>query len=440
MAFQNLELDVNRINLISQALCLSEWERFLSLLGNYALELSRQKETQGIPCASRELDKLCELGSLALEKQYPVNRMSEQQCSGVVYLATEFYWGHGGHTPLLFDLIEVEQCPEKELIVTDIWGSLRSGIGQKELLAACSGRINVKMLQGASLIEKTLILRNYLSARRPEKVVLITHQYDVVAYCAVTPSLAERIIWIHHADTFSLGMHIPWYVHVDFNRWAASECAETIGGGVFYWPLVCPDQGLQAKLRGKSDLITCSHGTERKFAGIEQGNRYEDVVCQRLIHREGGHIHVGELSSNRESEIRRSLSDHGLDDTRFITVGKVGSLWEFLRDSKIDLCIASFPVCSPRGLIETKGCGVPILIYEDTINPSRSSRGHAYEDCLSWSSIGEFTAILKGLSGSDLLRQRELARADYENKHTLEALRKACMIPSTFVTRISSVR
>ena len=434
MAFPEIEVDKARAVEIENALNRSDLNRFLSLLSNYALELSFLQKYQGIPCASRALDYLCELGCLALEREYPPPLTIREASDQVVYIATELYWGAGGHTPLLFDLIDADKNPSKELVLTDLHGRLQSGIGAQELTAACSGKINVQCLQANSLLEKTLILKNYLIQKSPKKIVLMTHQFDVVAYCAVTASSATQILWVHHADTFSLGMHIPWYIHIDFNRWAACECAETIGAGVFYWPLVCPDLGAPPRPNSSTKLVTCSHGTNRKFIGEKSGLRYQDILVSRLLARDGLHLHIGDLPEKHESEIRNFLTAHGVDDRRFIAVGRVPSLWEYLKKSEVNLCIASFPVCSPRGLIETKGCGIPILIFEDKEHPSRSSRGHGYENCMTWENTDELIRIIQGFTDEELNRQSGYAREDYQRNHSLLALEQAANIPRSFIT------
>ena len=414
----------------------SMYDDFLGQLCSLACQLSYSRQGQGIQSSSREADNLCGLAARKIGNEFGADADLNGDTQDVsVYIATELYLGRGGHTPLLFDLINADDSSRHELIITDIGGSANSRGNVEAILQHYKSRANTSILIASSFLQKILILRSHLAKLRPRKIVLMTHQYDVVAYCGLTPELADQLIWVHHADTFSLGIHIPWYTHVDLHIFAARKCACARGAGVFYWPLVSEDKGARARLAWKNDdpLVRCSHGTERKFEG-DGILTYEMVVAKRLKLISGTHLHIGDLSDLRRDKIFAELRRSGIDPERFVYIGRVLSLWEYLRSSRIHLCISSHPVCGPRALVETKGCGIPILMFNDRANPSRSSVEFAYKDCLLWEDERSLDQVLSQLSPEILEAQSQLARHDFECRNSIEQLKRQMEIPAFFVS------
>jgi hypothetical protein len=420
---------------LQQALDAQQFEAVLQALAVDAVARAGLATDQGNLTGSAELDRMCAQTATAIAQAHPDPQPAAPVDKDLtIYIATDLYWGHGGHTPLLMDLMKVDKSPRKELLLTVIGGGSKGGAFAQQLTQALPPGVGSQQLTADTLLQKVLILRSYLRAKRPGRVILVTHQYDTVVYCGLTAECAPQIINIYHADTFTLGLHIPWYILVGLHYFVTQSVANAVGRGVFCWPLTAEDQGARpwCAWTPEQPLNTCSHGASRKFEG-HNGLDYEDVVIQRLSLLNGPHYHIGDLSADRLAVMAQRIAASGLDASRFIYVGQVPSLWAYLKQSQIHLCISSFPVCGPKGLVETKGCGIPILMFEDTENLIRSALHFSYEGCLQWRNADELRAELLRITPELLRTQAQDARADYERRHTMQYLGMCATIPDTYV-------
>ncbi|MFG6489456.1 hypothetical protein ACG04R_22450 [Roseateles sp. BYS78W] len=419
---------------LQHVLAQRQFENFLNAMAVYAIQRAYDKEAQGLLTGSSTLDALCCQAAEAIERDDPMPAATAGTDDFTLYIATELYWGKGGHTPLLMDLIKVDRSARRELVLTNINGGPKTSEFKQQLSQALGPSVKAHYLEAESLLEKILILRAYIRAQRPRRIILMTHQHDVVSYCGLTGGSARQIIKVLHADTFSLGLNIPWYMLVTLNAISAQDIANDTGRGVHLWPIAAEDQGMRPwrEWEAGGPLKTCSHGTQRKFDG-QAGLTYADVVAQRLQLLPGEHVHIGDLNEEMLHQIRATIARAGLAAERFSHVGSVPSLWRYLKASDIQLCISSFPVCGPRGLVETKGCGLPVLMYENREHPVRSSLIHAYPGCLHWSTEQELVAAYRALTPAVLREQALLARADYERNHSMEALGTKARIPDNYV-------
>ena len=419
------------------ALATKQYEVFLNNLCIDALQRAYDRDGQGILSGSRELDELCCQAAEAIEAEFPLHASAADDAQDLtLYIATDLFFGRGGHTPLLLDLIKVDQSAQRELILTKTGSAPNSQAFSDQLFNALPAGVKASELQANSLLQKVLILRSYIHARKPRRLILVTHQHDVVAYCAITRRSAEQILYIHHADTFTLGLYIPWYTVVGTNIFGVKAVVEMTGRAMFCWPVASEDHGVRPWPAWGSgqQLNTCSHGTARKFDSGDSALSYADIVLMRLRLHEGLHFHIGEMSEEQRQAMAKAISEAGLDTARFIYVGTVPILWKYLQSSNIHLCISSFPVCSPRGLIETKGCGIPILIFEDVTNPTRSSRHYGYPGCLTWRNINELENVLQQLTPTALEAQSQRARTSFEKSHSFKSLEMHANLSFNYIT------
>lgn len=424
---------------LQKALDEQQFESVLQALAVDAVSRAGVAADQGNLTGIAVLDQMCARAATAIALAYGDAQSDIPVDKGLtIYIATDLYWGHGGHTPLLMDLIKVDKSPRRELLLTVIGGGAKNSEFANQLTQALPDGVGVQQITADTLLQKVLILRSYLRAKRPGRIILITHQYDTVVYCGLTADCAPQIINIHHADTFTLGLHIPWYILVGTNFFFTQMVANAIGRGMFYWPIAAEDQGARpwSEWQVGQPLHTCSHGASRKFEG-SNGLDYEDIVTMRLQMWPGDHYHIGDLGAHRLETLAARLAAAGLDASRFIYVGPVPSLWRYLKQSPVHLCISSFPVCGPKGLVETKGCGIPVLMYEDTQHPTRSSLHFSYANCLHWRDVGELRAALQGLTPDSLRLQAQLSRAGYEKMHSMQRLGECATIPETYVAPIA---
>ncbi len=93
------------------------------------------------------------------------------------------------------------------------------------------------------------------------------------------------------------------------------------------------------------------------------------------------------------------------------------SLWNYLATQPIDVCISSFPIQGFKGLVETMGAGLPILMQESTLTRIHSSPDMVYEDALKWRHPDDFMAALRSLDPASLAVHSRAARRHYERWH-----------------------
>ncbi|QDL54437.1 hypothetical protein [Rhodoferax aquaticus] len=420
---------------LASSLSEKRYEAFLNALCVNSLERAYDPSGQGILNGSSELDNFCCQAAEAIAADFP-HGYSEAggQQDLTIYIATDLFFGRGGHTPLLLDLIKVDCSTQRELILTKTGCLPNSSSFSAQLYEALPSNVKASELQAETLLQKILILREYIHSKNPRRLILVTHQHDVVAYCAVTRRSAAQILYIHHADTLTLGLYIPWYTVVGTNEFGVKAVVNMTGRPMFCWPVASYDHGARPWLEWDQyqGLNTCSHGTPRKFESDGDFD-YGDIVAKRLQMLSGTHFHIGELCSERRQKIEDKLAMAGVNPSRFVYVGSVPILWKYLKKSNIQLCISSYPICSPRGLVETKGCAIPILIFEDTKNPTRSSVAYGYPGCLTWRNIDELDYFFENLTPNILEEQSKIARASFELKHSLRSLEMHANLSSSYI-------
>ncbi|RZL05913.1 MAG: hypothetical protein EOP40_18865 [Rubrivivax sp.] len=263
-------------------------------------------------------------------------------------------------------------------------------------------------------------LQMQLAALKPGLLTLFNHHYDVATVAAAQPGVAREIAYFHHADhDMALGVFLPHALHVDCTNLSHHKCQHYLGvHNPVYWPLVSPDAGVRQGhgFMPNGELLTCSHGSVGKF--MSPGRyAYFDVMQRRLAEVGGSHLHVGMLPDAVLEGFRTRLQAAGVDPARFQYQPPVPGLWAYLRDSRVDLCISSFPIQGAKGLVETQGAGLPVLQNESGLSKHHSTRELVYEEALWWETPDDLIRVLQSLTPELLAEQAVAARRFYERWH-----------------------
>jgi hypothetical protein len=308
-------------------------------------------------------------------------------------LATEVY-STGGHGKVLNQIAETYQS---HVFFTDIFRSITGGRLSLDGLV-CEAALSVNLVLGRNFIKKLKNLMGILQAIKPKGIILLGHHQDVIAEMAgLLYCKGERTIFVHHADHDpAIGASIKRRFHLDFTDLTKTVCEEQ---GV-HTDLISLSAPIPTKIRnhpsGYFRVATC--GTENNFIGENDGIFYLHILRQilsasQLIQ----YFHIGPLSKGNQEIIAKYLSDHGIDSTRFISVGPVTSLANFLHENNIDVFLSPFPIPSYLAITEAQSLGIPV-IYE---SPDRT-RGNPLTGCrsvfssrdLEWDSIDQKPSIL----------------------------------------------
>jgi hypothetical protein len=403
---------------LENLLVAGEWRGVLNGIANQVITVVRDPRAKAVVFGSPELDRLCSAaGAMALQT-LGVSQVANHDSLTVVHIATELYYRQGGHTLALKDVIRAQPDVHHVVLLTNLHDrqlmldKIMSDMDMiSELHVAPPGDVGVKLLW----------LFEQLHRIRPGRLMLFQHHHDVVAIAAAQPHLAADTFYFHHCDSeMALGVYLPHAWHADYSSFMFQLCRDSLGvNKQVYWPLVAQDLGARARtheFKKDGDLTTCSHGSHNKFLAPGQYG-YFDLIIMRLEELAGTHVHIGYLPDNALQSFVGQLQTRGIDIRRFQYVPPVTSLWQYLRDSDVDICISSFPLASYKGLVETMGAGIPILIYQNKISINHSRRDLVYDRALWWDSPDVFIDNLKSLTPEMLAEHAVLARAHYEKWH-----------------------
>ncbi len=394
-----------------------QWRGVLVDITNAVIELVQDPRAKAVVFGSPELDRHCQQAGALAAAALGAAPQTPFDDSLTVYIATELMQGNGGHTLALRDVIHAR--PQGRHVV------LVSNLHDKELALpdlAAGAPIAVQCLSAppGDLAHKALWLMQALRQLRPGRLVLFNHHYDSACIAAAQPEAASQTIYFHHCDhDMALGLYLPHAVHVDCSNVMVERCGGQLGvHDPHYWPLVSADLGARPVGRDfvAGQLTTCSHGSPIKFLSLGR-YAYFDVIERRLRELPGHHLHVGGLPEATLAQFAQRLAAADINPARFEHVPPVPSLWSWLRDSQVDIVISSFPVQGYKGLVETMGAGLPVLMHDSHLSKLHSTPDLVYADALRWRTPDEVMATLRGLDAGSLRAQALAARAHYDSWH-----------------------
>jgi hypothetical protein len=393
------------------------WPNMLLEISNVVIGLLNDARAKGLVFGSAEMDRFCLSAGALCAAQRGVAMPEQHDDSLAVHLATELYDGQGGHSLALKDVIRARPDLRHVVIVTNLH---QRPLPLDKFAQDLGGRVQMVEVPALNLADKLNWLLAQLAALRPGLLTLFAHHYDVVSIAAAQPAIARETAFFHHADhDMALGVFLPHALHVDCTNLSHHKCQHYLG--VFnpvYWPLVSPDLGVRQghRFMDGGQLRTCSHGSSGKFLAPGRYG-YFDLMQRRLSELPGEHLHIGMLPEAEIEGFRARLAAAGLDPARFRYQPPVSGLWAYLRDSAVDVCISSFPIQGAKGLVETQGAGLPVVMNESGLSKHHSTRELIYDEAPWWETPDQLLAVLKALTPETLAAQAQAARRFYERWH-----------------------
>lgn len=413
---------MSRYNKLIQALDNSlqsgDWRSVLLTITNEVIALFKDPRAKAVVFGSPEIDRCClEAGKLAWQGADTAS-ISPFDRQLVVYVATELYHKSGGHTLALKDVIRAQPDLRHVILLTNLHDKV---LDLQGVASDMEPAPEFRVAPSGDIAEKTLWLHAQLRELHPGKLMLFQHHYDAVAIASALPQVAQEMYYFHHCDSdMAVGVYIPHAFHVDCTNIVYEKCRDLLGvENQVYWPLVSPDLGGRAEdhiFMNDGTLTTCSHGSHNKFLSPGRFG-YFDMIERRLDEIGGNHIHIGYLPEEAINNFIERLEYKGIAPGRFQHVQPVSSLWAYLRDSDIDLCISSFPIQGGKGIVETMGAGLPVLIHQSTLAKVYSTRDFIYDQALWWQRPEQFIDALKSVTSDSLVTHARLSRAYYEMWH-----------------------
>ena len=371
------------------------------------------------------LDAWCQRIGAAVAARLPESRpATDSGRADCVILATELY-RTGGHTAVMEDLLQTGRFgPDTVILMTDALHTADPSIVEERFGTSVRG----ENAPAGNLADKLRWTLSRLAALRPRRLMLFNHHHDPVAIAAAQPSVADETIFYHHADhQLCLGVTLKHTLHVDPHPMGFHHCREAIGvEDNVYWPLVVEDQGCTPAIADSTNsggLRTCSSGTQNKFEH-DYKYQYVDVLPRVLSVTRGTHVHIGPLSDPMLKRIYAGLEALHVERERFVHVPWVRSVWKALREYRVDIYLASFPLGGGRVLIEAMGAGVPMIAHDCYRSPFMGGKDMLYPEAFVWRHPEQLFEYLAGLQRERLVAEGKSARLHFERHHTSEALRR----------------
>ena len=395
-----------------------DWRSTLVEITNTVIALFQDPLAKAVVYGSPEIDALCLRAGKILWDADPPAPGRAFDASLNVFVATELTKGVGGHTLALKDLMTAQPTLRHVVLLTNLHNKV---LEPDRIFEDLSPRPDVRVAPDGDLAIKTIWLHKQLLALAAGRLTLFNHHYDTAAIACAQPGAAASTVYFHHCDhDMALGVYLPHAKHVDCSNMMHDKCRHTLGvHNPRYWPLVAQDRGARDAARpfmADGTLTTASHGSTPKFLSSGR-HAYLDLIHRRLKELGGVHLHIGGFPEPLLAQFAQRLAADDIDPTRFRHVPPVPSLWDFLGASAIDVCISSFPIQGLKGLVETMGAGLPILMQQSTLTRSHSSRDTVYEDALAWQHPDDFMAALRGVTPESLAFHSRASRRHYERWH-----------------------
>lgn len=432
----------SKITQLSDLLDEHNFDSFFFETAKFALSVSEDPKYTNIVFESKRLDCLCLSAGRKIVDQYSEKiRLAgdyKENCS--VYLATQLFFGAGGHTLALKDIIRAK--PNDRHVVFLSNAASDSQLTEdycRKIFSEFGTNVEVRVVPFIEYGQKFRWILEEIIAIRPDRLYLFNHPYDTILVGLAQPNLAKKIFFFHHGDhKLCLGVHIPYAHHIDCSEVSYQQCRHRFGiANNIFWPLVSPDQGCLPEdhvFMINDELTTASHGSLGKFQHSNFNNlpdRYSDLVLARLQHCSGKHLHLGGLASEVQQEIVERMNASGISPERFVLFNHVPSLWRWLLDNKVDLCINSYPSQGFKGMVETMGAGIPMLVHKNNYSRFYSCPEFAYQGVFEWGDLSEFVDQLKRCTSSLLKYHSNKARLCYEQHHQQKLL-NFCVLDSEF--------
>ncbi|WP_374469883.1 hypothetical protein [Phenylobacterium sp.] len=317
---------------------------------------------QGYKLFTPDLDKaIPHVGEVLRLHDRPGAKSNENVC----IVASQFFQV-GGHTRIAADISRLIGGARVTIILTETYLNTPYGA----LLQGRMDGIGLEhrafiLLKAPTMSERTMELYSILCAIQPTRIFLLNNHLDS---CAVAATYPFRSItdFIHHCDHEPcLGATLPYATHADPTYGVHHHCG-VYGVSAIYSSMTVPGLDItMPPLRdstGPLRLATCGHLKKYRYPGHF---RWADWAVACLQGHDAVMTHMGPVDEAFANEIRGSLTEAGIDPTRYSFVGPVASLRAELLRRGIDVYISSAPETGGRANLEALSARIPLLVPLD---------------------------------------------------------------------------
>lgn len=332
--------------------------------------------------------------------------------NNTLIVASEMY-DVGGHSRVILDI--ARETPYATIVLTDMFWRTRNSPDNINWLLSALPNVTIIVLTQLSLWGKCQALYQLTLRLQPKSILYFNHHQDPIPFVGTLAHEGSRKYVVHHCDhNPSLGNTLNDVGHVDFARETALECARHLRRETSVLPLYVPDIGRkEPSSASTAPFSVVTSGPSHKF--IRTGDlSLQNIVCTSLDVINGSFFHIGDLDDDWIQEIRAHLNNNAINPERFITLGRVASIWGTLQGIDANLYIGSAPVGGGRTAIEAQGCGYPVAFFKVSTQGTALGISSIYADpSLCWSTLAELKILLRSARPT-LNTLSDKARSFYE--------------------------
>ncbi|WP_170318412.1 glycosyltransferase family protein [Sphingomonas sp. PAMC 26621] len=411
--FSELEASVNAF------VAENDYNGALDEIRNFVVAVMNMQAAPGEVVGARKVDSLCELvGNSFFDRTFnrEILKAAKPEKMRMIVLCTGLY-KYGGTTLVIRDLINAHPEYDCTVIATDY---LQDMTPEDLALSRIDGSgADVSICPQGDSVSKLGWLILKLIEAAPTRIFILNHHQDSVIISGASPFVTTAdVVFYHHADyNMCLGVHLKGAIHVDPHNVGYHNCRTNEGlADNAYVPMTVDDRvsrRIASSFMPGGSLTTCSSGSYHKFRNFYL-YPYNELIAERLMCRDGIHIHIGGISTPHLAEIRQTLIKRGLEPDRFVHVPWTASFWDSIVDRSVDLFIGSFPIGGARTTIEVMGAGIPIIMPDNYLSRFFSSRDIVYESCFIWKTPEEFSRTIRSIDLSSLKIHSEQSRAHFD--------------------------
>ncbi|MBM3695405.1 MAG: hypothetical protein FJW79_05680 [Actinobacteria bacterium] len=382
-------------------------DRAFNRVISYAEEACADAGSVVFVLGSPTLDALCR----RLGEELAVAPPAAFDRRAVVYLASGFTFPEG----IAFSLRHlIEAQPDRRHLV--LLSGAAGSPGLAEARRFFGPGVEVEAAPAGPVATAARWVSERLAAAAPGRAFLLCRPYDAAAVAAFRPGLAGEMLFCHHLDyRLTLGVHLRGVRHVDFRHSAFVHCRHSLGiGDNLYLPLTAGKA-----VNGPAPalpLTTATSGSVGEFA-LAYEVRLAEEVPRWMAATGGRHLHVGSLPGEVTAKVEAALAFSGIPKDRFTHRPAVDSLRAVLLEEAAGLYIDSFPVGSPRSVVEAMSAGIPVVTHHHPTSLLLSDETLAYRGAFSWNDPDDLVERLAGLTDADLAVERALAAEHYGRHH-----------------------
>jgi hypothetical protein len=287
---------------------------------------------------------------------------------------------------------------------------------------------------GESPVRRAYSLLDALYAFGAAYVYPFPSAHDIVQATAIQRGIGRNVVFdlvFDHGLSLGATLSAVYYFVVKTESQTAAFAEQTTATIVRVPPLMAK-KDFPADYRPlKNGTLATATAAARSYK-VENDYKYSfaQLVSQVMAATRGRHVHFGPLSDAAMSDVRAAIGNSGGDPELFVHIEWAADLGAALIDQGVDVFLPPFPICSARIAVEVLAAGIPQISHEMDRPVFPASKEYIVDpEQLTWRTLRELVALLKGLDQECLLALSKRSKRQFDDYHDL-LKRGSALLPS----------